>query len=641
MKSLTYIEVDVPSFDPQSPVATETYRFTYDCDYLPSDIEAIPSLRSISYTPSVISLGKDMGSRANLGLSFADHRHIFNGEAYTSGTFWGKWRARYGMSLQGIPVRWIQGILGQSLAEMETRHFIWESSDGPAPQGGAYTIVAKDILKLADGERAQAPAPSEGFMVSAIDTDDTSITLSPSGIGDVDYATSGYVALSGQEIVAFTRSGDVLTLTARGQLGTSAASHDAGSRVQTVLRYVGESPAAIIRDLFVNYADIPDSYIPIDSWELEISSYLQQNYSANIAEPTDVNTLVSEIIEQAALAVWWEPLTQLIKLQVLRPIPTTAEVFNEDNVMEGSLSSTDQPGERLSQVLTYFGQRNPLEGVDEENNFRSAVLTVDADATLTYQQSVIRKIFSRWIPFGARTVATRLNDIILGRFRSPPRRFKFELFRYGSENPQMGGGYRIESWAFQDVTGAAVDAPLQITKLNPLSDRYQIEAEEMLFDAIDPADLVNRVIVIDAQTNNVNLRDMHDAIYPDPQVGGSPAENLRVIIEANVIVGSSSTAAPAFDVGSWPSGYPVSIEVYGRIQGRGGMGGNGAIDIRGHGMHRNAGLRWHLVGAFQRIGHTVAVVVYHQLIQHLGIHTAAQFVAQHLAIFSPTRAQVV
>ena len=255
MKSLTYIEIDVPDFaDTSSPIANTTYRFSQPTDYLPADIEAIPSIVQVSYTPSTISLGQNLGERATLEISFQDHRHIFNGEAFDSGTFWGKWRARYGQKLRGKSVRWIQGLLDQSLSEMETRYFVIESTDGPTPQG-IYTITAKDVLKLADDDRSQAPALSNGFLVADISDTDTTATLSPSGIGNAEYPSSGYVAIGGKEICSFTRSADVLTFTegsppvsTSGQLGTTAVAHEAGDRVQIVLRYVGEDPADIIYD---------------------------------------------------------------------------------------------------------------------------------------------------------------------------------------------------------------------------------------------------------------------------------------------------------------------------------------------------------------------------------------------------------
>lgn len=573
MRALTYVEVDLPDFADSSPEQIVTYRFTYPCSYLPPEIEAIPSLKSVGHTPATISLGKDLGTRASLTVEFLDHKHIFGAEPFDQGTFFGKWRARYGTRLQGRPLRWIQGLEGQALGEMETRHFVIDSTDGPTPQA-TYSLTAKDVLKLADGDKALAPRPSSGFLVGAIDDNDTSFTLSPVGIGNFEYPASGHVAIGGEEIVSFTRSGDVMTIT-RAQLGTVAVAHDAGARAQLVLRYVGEDPADILFDLLTAYVGINPDYIPLSSWQSETGNHLQQVYTANIAEPTEVNTLISELIEQAALVLWWEPLTQLIRMQVLRAIPTTAATFSEENVLEGSLGIREQHTARLSQVFTYFGQRNPLEPIDQENNFRSSALTIDAEAELAYGQPAIKKIFSRWIPFGARTVALRLNNLQLSRFRDPPRRFNFSLFRYNNEvTPQLGGGYQVAAFPLQTIEGLPSMAPIQITRLNPLSDKYEIEAEEMLFEAQDPADLVNRVITIDSNIRSINLRDLHDAIYPDPDVDASPAESVRFIIEAGVLVGSTSTSLPAVDVGTWPTGYPITLEVVGRIQGAGGKGGD-------------------------------------------------------------------
>lgn len=583
-RSLTYVELDVLSFVEESPEAIETRRFAVPAAYLPAEIDAIPSIRSVSFSPSRISLGEDLGTRASLSVSFTDHKHVMAAESYDSGTFWGKWRARYGTRLRDRPLRWFNGLLGQALGAMEARHFIVDSTDGPT-HDGVYSVVAKDVLKKADGDRAQAPVMSNGFLVADITDSDTTATLNPAGIGDAEYPSSGYVAIGGEEICAFTRSGDVLTFetpespsfTGRGQLGTEAVEHQAGDRVQLVLRYIGEDPGDIIRDLLVNYAGVPSEYIPIATWNVETESFLQRLYTATIAEPVSVNTLVSELIEQAALAVWWDPLTQLIRLRVLRAISTDAARFTDRSIIEGSLRIRDQPSTRISQVWTYFGQRNPLRPIDEADNYRSVAVTADIDSEDDYGGASIKKIFSRWIPFGGRSVATRLNDILIGRFVDPPRRFTFDVYRYGEVTPQLGGGYRVEAWSIQNVDGTPSDAPIQITRLNPMPDKYQIEAEEMLFAPLAFVDLVDRVIIIDSGINSVNLRDLHDGIYPIPTGAESPAITVTCFIEAGAIVGSDNTSTPAFDVGDWPMGINIAVHVRGRIQGAGGDGANGEL----------------------------------------------------------------
>jgi len=570
-----------------------TIRFALDCDYLPTDIPAIPSIGGVSFSPATISLGKDLGQRATLNVKFRDHPHSDTGPGFDKyyaerdynpfeqGSFWGKWRARQPF-LKGRAIRLIRGFVGQTLAEMDTRHYIIESFDGPTP-AGEYSLVGKDVLKLADGDRAQAPAVSNGFLVAGISAVALSATLSPSGIGAAEYPASGYVAIGGSEIMSFTRVGDVLTIV-RAQLGTTAAAHDVQDRVQLCLQYVGQDPADIIYDLFTTYAFVPASYIVLNDWQNETGSFLQRLYGATIADPTDVNTLVSELIEQAALAIWWDDVNQKINLKVLRAISVDAFTFDDENTLQGSLQVTEQPNLRASQIWTYYGQRNPLRPIDEPDNFRSTLATVNLQAETDEGQAAILKIFSRWIPAFGRDTAERLNDIQLGRFQVPPRRFTFEVFRDSVDDPVLGGGYQVGNWSIQDAFGARALAPIQITRLNGVAEKFTVEAEEMLFEALDPADLIDRTIIIDSNINNVNLRTIHDGIFPVPVAFESPSITVTCIIESAVIVGSVDTATPSFDVGTWPGGVSIHIVNNGEIRGAGGAGG-----IGGNSTGSNAG----------------------------------------------------
>lgn len=558
-----------------SPV---TLRFSMSSSHYPLNIDAIPSIRDVSFTPATISLGQDLGQRATLQITFVDHPdtdtgpagdpyHIERGfDPYKRGTFWGKFRARYPF-LQGRPIRLIRGHVGQTLAEMDVRHYVIDSFDGPN-FSGAFTIKAKDVLKLADNDKAKAPKLSVGFLNADLTAIATSFTIQPSGAG-ATYASSGYINIGGSEICSFTRSGDTFTIT-RAQFDTVATTHQAQDRVQQCLRYSGVDPANIIYDLFVNYAGISSSFIPLSTWQTETATYLQRVYTTLIAEPTGVNDLVSELVEQAALAIWWDDAAQQLRLQVLRAISTTAQTFDENVILEGSLGMRDQPGTRLSQVWTFYGLRNPLLKLDETSNYRSVELMVDLQSQSDYGVEAVKQIFSRWIPAFGRSVAARLNALVLGRFKTPPRSFTFSLMR--NFNPQLGRGYRLEAYNIQDALGARTSAPLQITRLNPGEAKYDIEAQEMIFVQLDDSDLSNRVIVVDTNTTDFNLRNVHDSLYP--QITDPTGITVTVIISSGVIVGSSSTSTPSFDVGSWVSGLPITIECHGRIQGAGGKGGD-------------------------------------------------------------------
>ena len=561
-------------------------RFGLDVDYLPADIECIPSIASWSISPSIISLGEDLGLRAEMRVVLKDHPWPDTGpggDKYVSersynpfnvGTFWGKWRARV-QFIRGRALRLIIGYEGQSLAEMETRHFVIESFDGPTTNG-TFTIVAKDPIKALDDDRAQAPLPSKGFLISNITDVATSFTLSPGGVGDAEYPTSGYINIGGAEICAFTRVGDVVTLTARGQFNTPIQEHKAQDRAQVVLNYPGTDPADIIYDLMVNYAGIDPNFIDLDDWKNETSSFLRRVFSTTIGDPTGVKKLITELIQQAAISIWWDEIEQKIRLRVLRAIELDADQMGPDIIQRGTFRTEEQPDKRISQVWIFYGQRNPLSKLEEEDNYRSLAITIDNEAETNYGSAAIKKIFSRWIASGGRTVATRVGDIVLGRYKDPPRRFNFSLLR-DVKQITAGQGYRVNWWTIQDTTGAPSNAPIQITRLSPGSAQMDMEAEEQLYQIIDPEDLENRTIIFDADILDVNLRTIHDQLYPTPTTPG-PGETLTVTcyVESGVTVGSSNAAITAFNVGSWPAGIPITIYNNGRIQGGGGKGGNAA-----------------------------------------------------------------
>lgn len=558
-----------------------TIRFSVPADYLPLDPHSLPCIEAVSYSPPRLAMGKDMGQRGSVTVSMRDFRHADTGpggdkyrterpyDPFEKGTFFGKFRARQPY-LTGRPMRLIRGFLGQDLSEMETRHFIMEGFTGP-DSNGRYSVVGKDVLKLADGDKAQAPRASGGSLIADIDDEVTSLSLTPSDIGDEDYPASGFVAIGGKEIVAFSRTGNAMTIT-RGQMGTLPQSHSAGDRVQLVLQYAGADPADIIYDLIVNYAGVPAEYIPIEDWRGETAAHLRRLYSRDIAEPESVRKLIDGLIEQAALALWWDDIGRTIRLQVLRAIPDEAAALDQDVYIENSFTVQEQPGSRISQVWTYFGQINPLRPADEPDNYRSTDVRVDLQSEANYGSPAIHKIFAAWIPpFGQQT-AFRLGDLQLGRFINPPRKLGMKLFRTGPVMPQLGVGYRVSGWPIQNDIGDQVPIPAQITRLEPRDDGYILELEEANFVRLDGLDDIDRVITIDGDINNVNAWHMHNLIFPPPDPEDPPT--VTIIIDTNVVIGATNAATPAFDVGLFPSYIKPFVIIRGRIQGIGGRGGN-------------------------------------------------------------------
>lgn len=490
-KVITYVEIDVPNWvvaSPFDPTDLVTYRFAMPSEYLKEDVEAIACVDAVSFTPAKISLGENLGQRANISVTFKDFLHSFNGEPFNQGTFWGKWRGRYGVKLRGCALRIIRGTPVQLLEEMDIRHYTIDATNGPTPDS-TYMIQAKDVLKFADDDRAQAPAISNGSLAGSINSVVGSLTLSPAGIGNLEYPASGYATIGGNEVVAFTRSGNTMTIT-RGQFGSVAKAHDAGDRVQLVVRYDGDDPADIIYDLLVNYARVPADYIDLAAWQQETADHLGVIYARTIAEPKSVKKLVNELIEQAALALYWDDRAQQIRLVVMREIATDTDVFSHDNIIMGSLQVTEQPLKRMSQIWTYYGQRDPTDSAANEDNFRAVLVNVDLQNETDYGGAEIKKISSEWIE--TETAASRLNSIMASRFATPPRAFAFDVVAGTAITP--AAGYTLRWLQNQDEFGNEVPAKIQITQVAVYADRIHVEAEEML--ATGEIVLVNVVFLL-------------------------------------------------------------------------------------------------------------------------------------------------
>ena len=560
-----------------------TARYSTSSAKIPASIDAIPNIASVSYRPTKLELGESIGIRASINITFKDSRFPDSGpegdrylidrdyDPYTRGSYWGKFRARWPY-VKGSDIRLIRGDTSQTVAQMETRHFIVEKVAGP-DSSGTFTIQCKDALQLADGKQSQAPLISNGALDAAITTGTTSITLKPPGIGNTDYPASGLAQIGGEEVVTFTRAADVMTIV-RGQENTSAADHDQDSRVQLCINYTGNTVTNIINDLLVNYANVPSSFIPITDWTKEDDTYIGRNYSAVIAEPTSVTKLINELLEQTASTIWWDDISKLIRFRVLRSVNSDAALYTDDIIIGGSFSATDQPDKRVSQVWTYYGQLSPLEKLNETKNYAATQATVSPESELNFNGvPSIKRIFSRWIPSVGKDAAEKLNELILSRYSTPPRLISFNLQRstFGV-TPELGGGYRAESRTIQDFTGATVQLPIQALQIKTSDSSYSILAEEVLYSStIAPTDPAIKNVTIQENANNITLKTYFDSVWATLNSG----DVVNISVEDGVTIGSSSTEVEAIVYGDWPNGITINLTNNGIVVGKGGAGGAG------------------------------------------------------------------
>lgn len=552
---------------------TKTVRFAIDTGYLPPEIDCIPNMLSAEVTNAVVRPGESIGERAKLRCTFKNHRHGDAGfdkyivdrsyDPFDQGTFWGKFRAR-NTYLESRPIRIYRGYLGQTLEEMDCEHFVVDTVEGPNASG-QVTISGSDFMRLLNSEKAQAPRASNGQINANITELTGTVTLAPPGVGD-EYELTGKGSL-GKETVTWSRAGDVFTLV-RGVDGTTPEAHEEGTTLQVMLEYTSENAAHIVNDLIINYSPLDSSYTDLPAWEAIVTSFADVLYSARIPTPTPVAELLNELVAQAGLVVFGNTRTQKIHFDVLRPNPVTGRPLDEDTIVAGSFAQIDQPKKRFSQVWVFYNQRD-IYVKDEPSNYWSAVVYPVAENL--FETESIKKIYSRWIPLGARSVATDVAARAIARYQFPPLGFRFATFAQNAR--QLGEVVPLRHPVLELPDGSA-DTNLRaiIIGVTASSGGYQFEAEEYNINAEDFGG--DKIIQFDYDIFNVNLREVYDTLYSTVDTS-TDAPDVVFIVSAGVVVGSVNRYTPAMSTGSWPVGVEpkIVIEAGAYVVGAGGQGG--------------------------------------------------------------------
>lgn len=535
----------------------QVLRFVEKTSEIPTDALYWPMVTGVSVTPAKLNPGgansnaRALGQRASLSVRFQDapgNDRIVDPyvadrdyDPLERGTWWTKWRARNPYYMQR-PLRLRSGYMvnGQVVDEI-TRDFVITGFSGPDSNGNV-SIQGKDVLTLAEDEKAQAPVASRGKLSADLTAGATSATLTPAGIGDDEYPPTGFVRV-GKEVMAFTRSGDNLTLT-RGQFGTEAKEHDEDDSVQLCLRYVSQAPQDILYDLLLNYANIPAEYLDKAQWDAEALDFLPRLYSAIITEPNGVSKLISEMCQQMYFTIWWDERLGKVILKSVR-LAQEDEVFELDDtktLVKNSVSWKDLADELITQVWVYYGQLDPTEKLDQGSNYATIAITADPSAEGADKHNLrrIKTIFSRWIDATNASAAEDLGQRILNRYGNAPRQV---TFRVDAKDRYLwlGDYIRLTNRLRVDQFGRAVPVNLQIFEAEEaaLGSEFRFTAQEFI-PALIGGDQVEdpneRVIPITSDLLNVNLRTLHDSLF------GAPAgtENITFVIREGVTIGGDA-----------------------------------------------------------------------------------------------------
>lgn len=574
---------DIPNFS----LTTKTYRFcSPNGGKVPRGLDAIPCLKSIAITPAELTAGKGLGLRADCTITMQDFPHsdirvdpYVNERTYipvNRGTYFGKLKARNPF-YNGRVMRVYNGYLNAdgsfSAENFERRTYVIEQWDA-VDTNGVTRISAKDILKLADDERAVCPRPSIGKLTLDLSDSATSFNVTPSGVGS-DYPASGYVRI-GSEILSFTRSGDAFTVV-RARKNSTAESHSQGDVVQLCHEFVAQTAQNISYELFTEFAYVDPSYIVKSEWDAEQATYLPRLYGTLITAPTGVKKLLTGLTEEVGFLQYWDEVASLIRFQTIRPnspSETVHPLTYQSNLLADSLKTRDLVDERVNEVWVYYGVIDWTKNLDEDTNYRNLYIATNPDdqGQLRNRDVRIKKILSRWTSDQA--AAIELGQRYLERFAQAPIEAEFMLDAKDA-NIGMAEFVTVESKQHQAFDGSPMAILLQVVKRveRQTGTTWAFVARQFAFSTnLNPV----RIIYIDGSVPeelfDLNLKSAHDARFA-PAVAGTV---VQFIINPGVLVSASTTASYALtNPNTWAAGVIVRLINGGVIAGRGGNGGTG------------------------------------------------------------------
>lgn len=480
-----------------------TLRFCSKAADFPTGAETVqylPFVESVSTSPMELNIAagnssvQPLGARESVTIKMRDapyDDYLVDNYLSTRGFnpldrsfFWVKWLARNEF-YQNRSLRIRRGYVGQTVANMETSHYFIDKIVGVDSNGGV-TITAKDVLGFAENNRSQAPLASQGVLDADITAGETSITLLPVGIGASEYPASGSVAIS-DEVMTFTRSGDVLTVI-RAQNNTTASAHNEGDTVQLCLVYAGTRVDAVIEDLLTTYGNVDASYITTANWTAEADTWLADTtVNTVITKPTGVAELVGELCEQGTCFIWWDAINQTIPFLAVRPVSKASiiDITSEANIVADSVQITRQPNQRLSQIWTYYRQIDPTDSLDKTNNYSALGVRVDLDAESAdqYGESRVRKIFSRWFKAENDAQVVLLGSRILTSYLKNPIYVTFNLDAK-DRSLDIADVIRFNHRSFVDAQGDNKDTLLQVISREEISAGHTVRYKCQIFGFI-------------------------------------------------------------------------------------------------------------------------------------------------------------
>lgn len=470
----------------------------------------LPLLGKVDHSPMVPNPGESLGKRATLTVSLQDAPHHdigidkYVGErtyvAQQRSTFFRKLRARFPHYI-GRRLRWYQGYITAepSYADFRRREYVMEKIEWPDGRG-RLKVVAKDLLKLLDDERAQCPRKSGGKLMVAIAAAGPVTTI------DVETADATEYDLEAGETADYVRIGDegftytgttVITNGVRltgvtrdlpDDYTTEQSAHDIGDQVQRC-RYLQGTIPEVAEELMVDFGGIDPAYIPKAEWDLEADTWLaDENIARLVTEPEGVRKLIDQIVSQTMTwGFWFDEIEQKMRFRCMRPVDideNVPELADGAHLVADSVRVIDEPDRVVNEVQVLYGEIDPTKNGDEINNYRRGIIVVDAASQSTNElnQQRVKKVFARWHPVRNASVVTRFASRTLAARAQNLAAVEFKVERK-DESLRTAQFADLTTMYLIDALGAPITTRVQVMRTEASDDLVTYRAREDFFKA--------------------------------------------------------------------------------------------------------------------------------------------------------------
>ena len=510
-----------------------------------------PALLSVSERPVEINLsGIDpkstaLGKRARVTVSFRDfvdhdavtdpyHEERRSGAAQADGlprdpsvgTHWTKMDAR-DPYFEGRLLEVVRCLPGDDPFTAPGASYLVAEWAGPGA-GQTVTVTAQDPLNLLDGARALYPPPSQGQLAAEISVTALALVLEPAGVGNLDYAASGLIAV-GREIMAYTRVGDAVTITARAAEGTVAATHKAGDAVQQVAIVTGRISDALAEVLTGLGGPIAPALVNTAVWAARHDEWMAGTVlRAVMWQPTSRAVLAGELLQLGVGLVYDEtvPSLEFFVNAPLLPGEVYPVLSEDGSLIEDTVDVVRAHEQRISAVFAHHGMADPTAEANRAASYaRHNYVTDPSSASATeWGSERIQPILLRWFGREGNVNTVKLIfERLVSRYRDAPHVLSAQVDARDYDTVAPGKRIIVETRKMPGPDGLPQRRVMQVNMRKPAGGRVAIRAEtftivgrfgfwlatpaiaEFLRTGVRYIDLDARLMVLQWQTDDTSV----------------------------------------------------------------------------------------------------------------------------------------